>query len=98
VVDWFSSRVEHFYTIVARRRWQILFTGIFGILAGLFAWRDELLTPERAERYKVGPVIAMLPHWNLGAGGYLCGRSSLFSSLLMGHIGIKTPNIKSALT
>jgi hypothetical protein len=73
VVDWFSSRVKHFYTIVARRRWQILFTGIFGILAGLFAWRDELLTPERAERYKVGPVIAMLPHWNWGLVGTCVG-------------------------
>jgi hypothetical protein len=63
MLPWLLARAMHFYAIAVRQLWQLFFVVIFGTLAGLVTWRDELLSPDSARHYR---VLAMIPHWDWG--------------------------------
>jgi hypothetical protein len=60
---WFKERASHFCEIVLKRIWWLVFAIFFSAVSAAITWRDELLPPEIAQKYR---VLNMIPHWEWG--------------------------------
>jgi len=89
-----KERASHFSEILLRRAWSLSFAVIFSAFAAAITWRDELLSPETAQKWR---VLNMMPHWDWG-WWVLISAAVILAILIDGsfriHAGLKETHKK----
>jgi hypothetical protein len=62
-MEWISERAIHFWQIVLKHVFALCFVLLFSAGSAALTWRDELLPPNLAHKWR---VPTMMPHWDWG--------------------------------